>query len=400
MNQEPAQGLVEPKPGHIDENYAYWREHGSSWVQEYAQRKLHQAYYHIQEVMLADYVQQSALIARTTQGERPLRVLEFGCGVGRHLANLSRLAGVDVHGYDQSAAMVAGCLHWTGQDWINQHVRVGEPVGQLPYADNSFDIVYTSEVLIHVRPEHLSRILAELLRVAKWQVLHFEPAEHTQITSDSHDGCWRHDLPASYAGLGESCETLPSGFRVQAPYRVMLGDPAPFTWSPVLLDMFRRMDRDIEAGFAAMRGQALSLEAANKDLQTKLADSVRAQDHARQATANADLARELSQQLSDMVSQRLAAERTEQGRAREALGAADRVDAERLEAMRMQCEDAKRELGVAKGELAALAHAHAQAEARASSLAGEVSRLCAERRATVRELQRLLHPNTGNPEAS
>ncbi|MFA6044328.1 MAG: class I SAM-dependent methyltransferase, partial [Phycisphaerales bacterium] len=101
MTSQPAQGLATPPQ--IDENYAYWREHGASWVQEYTQRKRHQVYYHIQEVMLADYVQHSAQIAQQARGEGALRVLEFGCGVGRHLANLSRLPGVDAHGYDQSS---------------------------------------------------------------------------------------------------------------------------------------------------------------------------------------------------------------------------------------------------------------------------------------------------------
>ncbi len=102
---------VEPKPtgapegmpdanaaAKIAANYEYWREHGGGWASEYDQRKKDQIYYHIQEIMLTEYVGHHA----------PAKVLEFGCGPGRHLRNLSRLPGIEVFGYDQSAAMVSG----------------------------------------------------------------------------------------------------------------------------------------------------------------------------------------------------------------------------------------------------------------------------------------------------
>lgn len=406
MTPQPAQGLAEPKPRHTDDNYAYWREHGASWVQEYTQRKRTQVYYHIQEVMLADYVQHSALIAQGARGDGPLRVLEFGCGVGRHLANLSRLPGIDAHGYDQSPTMVQGCLRWTGQDWMDQHIRVGPPVGRLPYADASFDIVYTSEVLIHVRPEHLSGILAELVRVAKWQVLHFEPAEHTPISTDSHDGCWRHDLPAAYSALGATCETLPSGFRLQAPYRVMLGGPAPFTWSAVLLDMYRRLDRDIDAGFDELRErlraqttlastldarlsdahrEALRAQESHKALQAQLAAAeARARDHAAIASTREEAAKAAARaEAAAIFAREITSLQGEHAAKLASLSAA-------VASAELARDKALADLATIRQELADAALISGQSVERANSLALEVQRLTAERRATIQELQRLL----------
>jgi len=227
----------------VEENYAYWQNNGGVWADEYDARKLVTPYYHIQELMLVRYV---AECARHNGGT--LRVLELGCGVGRHLRNLSRLPGVAAFGYDQSPTMVEGCLRWTGREWLDEHVALGPPTGRLPYPDASFDLVYTSEVLVHVRPEHLDGILAELLRVAEAQVLHFEPDQHTHIAPMAHDGCWNHDLVAAYQRLGRTCEVLPAGYRSQTPYRVALKRAAVPAWPSDLLEVYRRLERDLDAG--------------------------------------------------------------------------------------------------------------------------------------------------------
>ena len=232
-----------PSSGDVAANYRYWQEHGGEWVEEYAQRKQRNILYHIQELMLVDY-----LLHHT-----PSKVLEFGCGVGRHLRNLSQISGLDVFGYDQSPTMVQGCLRWTGQTWIDTHIALAGPLGPLPYADGTFDVVYTAEVLVHVRPEDLPTILAELIRVCRGHILHLETAEHYELVSHEHSGCWKHDLVAAYAHLGRQCELLPAGYVAHSPYRVVVGVAPRYTWPPLLLGMFRQMETDINRGFGELR---------------------------------------------------------------------------------------------------------------------------------------------------
>lgn len=394
MTSQPAAQTQHVTPD--GENYAYWREHGATWVNEYAHRKRSQVYYHIQELMLADYVQHSAAIAQQARGEKPFRVLEFGCGVGRHLANLSRLPGVEVHGYDQSPTMVQGILRWTGQAWMDERVRVGPPVGRLPYDDASFDLVYTSEVIIHVRPEHVGGILAELMRVARWQVLHFEPSEQTPISTESHDGCWRHDLPAAYAALGTACETLPSGFRVQAPYRVMLGGPAPFTWSPVLLDMYRRLDRDIDAGIGELRERLATQTQLAATLEARLADANKAAAGAKEALAGAAAREAVARQQGEAAGRATTLEETGRVFAAQVdqlhASHAQRVGEleQRLASARAAQTRADQELDRLRQELADAWLVYGQAVERANSMAGELEQLRAERRAVISELEQRL----------
>lgn len=233
---------VEPKP--VAANYRYWQEHGGGWAAEYDARKRDQVYYHIQEIMLAEYVRQHA----------PARVLELGCGPGRHLRNLCRLPGIDAHGFDQSPTMVEGCLTWTDRSWMDAHVTLGSPTGRLPFADGEFDLVYSAEVLVHVRPEDLPGRLSEMLRVAKRQVFHLETSPDYQLVSNEHDGCWYHDLVGAYERLGRRCDRLPAGYTAHCPYRVMIDPAAPtWEWSPVMLDLFRRMERDISHTINTLR---------------------------------------------------------------------------------------------------------------------------------------------------
>src|SRR4051812_28654631 len=75
LENEPA---LLPDDG-VESNYQYWRDHGGTWIDGYDYRKKRQVLYHIQELMLTHYMLQHSLTAPT----RPMKVLEFGCGVGR-----------------------------------------------------------------------------------------------------------------------------------------------------------------------------------------------------------------------------------------------------------------------------------------------------------------------------
>lgn len=259
----------------VPANYQYWRLAGGQWAAEYDQRKRRQPKYHIQELMLTRYVERCAGSGVGSGGaandgaKATTRVLEYGCGVGRHLRNLARLPGVEPFGYDQSSTMVQHIGAWAGEmfgsldagrAWVDGHVRLGPPVPTLPWADGYFALAYSSEVLVHVRPEDLDRILSELLRVSGGHVLHLEPSPGVIVDRLSHDGCWNHDLIAAYARLGVRCEALPVCYDTHTPYRVWArGGPAPGAWSDVEAALWRRLESDINAGFEiverALRGE-------------------------------------------------------------------------------------------------------------------------------------------------
>lgn len=96
------------------------------------------------------------------------RVLDAGCGAGRHLCEAFRSDGVDVIGIDlnwEDLCKARGflCLmnNESGGSWMTAMANVT----RLPFKDGVFDAVICSEVLEHI-PDNKGAI-AELVRVLK-----------------------------------------------------------------------------------------------------------------------------------------------------------------------------------------------------------------------------------------
>jgi len=225
----------------VSPNYLWWQRVGAAWPDEVKRRKRHRLLYHVEEVFLAEYFARQA----------PARVLEFGCGFGRHLRYLAGIEQLEVHGFDQSETLLGEMQGWAPPGWVEERIRVGAPLAPLPYRDGEFDVVFTVSVLIHNRPEHLERVLRELVRVCRGHLLLIEnvPVGETGLSSDEHDGCWLHPLQRHFARMGLTCEPLPSCFVEHGVYRVRV-DPAARVADlhPTTLENLRRMQEEM-AGF-------------------------------------------------------------------------------------------------------------------------------------------------------
>lgn len=99
------------------------------------------------------------------------RILDLGCGTGRHTCAAYRLKQVTVVGVDISFDDV-----FEARDRLRQQHHMGEHRGgvwgisvtdilHLPFSDNCFDLVICSEVLEHIFDENTA--LAEIIRVLK-----------------------------------------------------------------------------------------------------------------------------------------------------------------------------------------------------------------------------------------
>jgi SAM-dependent methyltransferase len=99
------------------------------------------------------------------------RVLDMGCGAGRHAFELYR-RGTDVIAFDQDADELSAvsdmfaAMRTEGQvpDGAEADVKQGDAL-QLPFADGEFDRVVAAEVLEHIPDDELA--IAELVRVMR-----------------------------------------------------------------------------------------------------------------------------------------------------------------------------------------------------------------------------------------
>lgn len=96
------------------------------------------------------------------------RVLDAGCGSGRHLRELAKRPGLQIVGIDRNPKDVADALSSLEQmpDALSHDYLVSQAdITALPFENESFDCVICSEVLEHI-PEH-EKALSELVRVLK-----------------------------------------------------------------------------------------------------------------------------------------------------------------------------------------------------------------------------------------
>ncbi|WP_316832097.1 class I SAM-dependent methyltransferase [Pedobacter aquatilis] len=96
-------------------------------------------------------------------------VLDAGCGSGRNIEFFLR-TGLDVYGVDRNAEAIEKirdlALKISGKA-INNNFMVGE-VSQLPFNDESFDLVISSAVLhFATNPEHFDTMLSSMWRVLR-----------------------------------------------------------------------------------------------------------------------------------------------------------------------------------------------------------------------------------------
>ena len=137
------------------------------------------------------------------------RVIDMGCGAGRHAFEMYRL-GADVVAFDQDADELANVLELFGAmkeagevpEGAEADIKEGDALA-LPFADGEFDRVVASEVLEHI-PNDIAAI-NELVRVLRpggtialtvprwlpeivcWQLsedYHNAPGGHIRIYSD------------------------------------------------------------------------------------------------------------------------------------------------------------------------------------------------------------------------
>ena len=108
----------------------------------------------------------------------PQNVLDVGCGLGDVVRRLNKI-GVEATGVDN--AEVLWKIFW------KEHFFKEGDAKKLPFRDNSFDVVFSSDFFEHVPEEDIDTVLGEMKRVGRriLAVIAFE-AELTERQAKYH----------------------------------------------------------------------------------------------------------------------------------------------------------------------------------------------------------------------
>src|SRR5262249_13639055 len=102
-----------------------------------------------------------AIVEKQLKNGASRQILDAGCGTGFNLGHFASLGPHRVFGLDLSADALAG-VRKRGIDKVCQ-----ASIAEIPYATNSFDLVFTFDVLCQVDPPIAQASLNEMQRVLR-----------------------------------------------------------------------------------------------------------------------------------------------------------------------------------------------------------------------------------------
>lgn len=117
-------------------------------------------------------------------------VLEVGAGDGRLIGNISKEININCNSVDINSEL----SKYVAEHFPKVKTSVGN-ITNLPFEDNSFDLVFTYQVLQHIHPEDIEQALKELIRVSKkevwcWEGIGRVDYAHGSMTHKAHNGSW------------------------------------------------------------------------------------------------------------------------------------------------------------------------------------------------------------------
>jgi pseudaminic acid biosynthesis-associated methylase len=137
-------------------------------------------------------------------------VLEVGCNVGWNLTYLSRIGSYRLVGVEPQPDAAR-----RGRRRGDEFAILEGNAFDLPFKDRSFDLVFTSGVLIHIHPRDLSAALAEIERVSRRFVLYVEydhPNEVELAYRGQGGALWKRDHAAAWLAAAPALRPVRRGW--------------------------------------------------------------------------------------------------------------------------------------------------------------------------------------------
>lgn len=139
----------------------------------------------------------------------PATILEVGANVGRNIRALQRITTGRLHAAEPNptARMTLEAVLGPVFDAIAE---------DLPFEDQSMDLVFTSAVLIHIPDEALGRALDEVHRVASHWILsieYFSPTPQTIAYRGHDDMLFKRDYGSLWLDRFDDLQHVANGFQ-------------------------------------------------------------------------------------------------------------------------------------------------------------------------------------------
>ena len=128
--------------------------------------------------------------------KKDIRILEVGANFGLQLRSLQHMGFTNLYGIELNKRVVE--IARKKQHGMN--IIQGDAL-DIPFKDGYFDLVFTSDVLIHISPENRKKVMSEIYRVSKKYIWGFEyfAEKSTEIPyRGNRNVLWKAPFPKLY----------------------------------------------------------------------------------------------------------------------------------------------------------------------------------------------------------
>jgi ubiquinone/menaquinone biosynthesis C-methylase UbiE len=128
-------------------------------------------------------------IAQFLQNRNVRRVLDIGCGTGRHLVFLSKL-GFEMYGFDASPKALEIAKNWLKEEGLVAELFLHQMEKQFPYGDAFFDAILSIQVIHHNFLKDIQYSINECERVLTRNGLIFISVPILNVGPIEHEKDW------------------------------------------------------------------------------------------------------------------------------------------------------------------------------------------------------------------
>ena len=137
---------------------------------------------------------------------RDIKILEVGVNRGLQIEKLKPMGFKNFYGIEINKRAINICKNRIGN--IN---LVEASALEIPFKDNSFDLVFTSGVLIHISPDCIDLVMKEIYRVSKrfiWGFEYYSEKYATIIYRENEELLWKANFVNIYKTISSNLKII------------------------------------------------------------------------------------------------------------------------------------------------------------------------------------------------
>lgn len=138
--------------------------------------------------------------------DRDIKILEVGVNRGLQIEKLKPMGFKNFYGIEINKRAINICKNRIGN--IN---LVEASALEIPFKDNSFDLVFTSGVLIHISPDCIDLVMKEIYRVSKrfiWGFEYYSEKYATIIYRENEELLWKANFVNIYKTISPNLKII------------------------------------------------------------------------------------------------------------------------------------------------------------------------------------------------